>query len=1181
MFSSGSQLSYLLGISAYVSLYGIACLLAGFIGYSLGFEASTQIIIIALILLTLPFAILINHYRKKRALKKEAAAQAAAATADAPQSDKTPVAPKRVYDDLLRAAEEAVVWLRGTPLGGAKASEAVYALPWFVVAGPPASGKTSLLLSSELDFHALPSQRRAELKIVRPTHNSEWRMTDSAVWIDTAGRYQSDGLGREEWLALGETIRKHRANRPLDGLLLVVNADRLLHSNDTEIEQQAKTIRARVDELIRVAHVRFPVYLVFTNMDRLSGFSEFFSLGSDDNRAQVWGATIPLEKAANAHALFDVEFDLLRESLVRRRLLRLRQPAAPAAQLRTFVFPLRFSEARNKLGLFTSALFRPNPFSESPLLRGFYFTANVNNSQPRPAVVEDEAERSAHAVGEPYFTNQLFRDVLLRDKDLAGSFQAAQKHPPRAPFVLLAVASVLLLFLTLGGVVSFLNNRWLISEAVARGIRVDDIARADRDTDPTTKEAPAARAEIEAVESLREVLAQLDENEHGSRPLRLRFGLYSGNEISAPLREIYFGAIDQRYVKPTVAALKADLQSFAAGAPSNPPSVAAGGEQESNTANEDVLGRHYDLLKAYLMLAQADRVEPAFLSNQLQEYWKKSAPPEMELVSQKQLDFYARQAVYDYAPHYQADDKLVSEVQQKLLAYPAVNRFYKRVVTEINAKTRPVNLDSILQGRSGGVLNSTYTVPGSFTIDGYRNHMLEAFNSAADEISKDDWVMGSLASAQTENPDTNPPDITRLRSMYYKEYTDQWRRFLRGVSVQQFKTADDAVVALKAFSATDSPIERVLETVATNTNLSAKPESSGVWAWIKGVFSPKAKSEIGGATEVEGEFRPLFLFMSSADNKKDDSRMSVYRAQLGALLGSIDTAAPDQLAEIQKAVSSGKDEIGLQKTDQGIGRLLDDFKTAAGGDVAALLRQPLSALKRFFYGGGYEQIVKEWMEQIYPKAHALETGYPFVRGGQASVADLSAFLNPANGQMATFFKTRLANSFEGSPGSWKPKGSAPFSFSDDFVKYLNDTARLSAALFPNNGPQPAVSYQLEVQPEPNSIIKLTIDGTPLEVQGTSPATVKFTWPTEKGVSGAQIIVTSEGTELGPLPFNGEWGLFKMFDAGSPVKTDGGYKLSWNVGSATVHATLTPGSTANNPFDRQLFTNLHAPQKIEK
>jgi len=51
----------------------------------------------------------------------------------------------------------------------------------------------------------------------------------------------------------------------------------------------------------------------------------------------------------------------------------------PRAKLQIFDFPMRFGETRTKLGLFASALFRPNPFSESPLLRGFYFTANVAN----------------------------------------------------------------------------------------------------------------------------------------------------------------------------------------------------------------------------------------------------------------------------------------------------------------------------------------------------------------------------------------------------------------------------------------------------------------------------------------------------------------------------------------------------------------------------------------------------------------------------------------------------------------------------------------------------------------------------------------------------------------------------------------------------------------------------------
>ncbi len=152
-----------------------------------------------------------------------------------------------------------------------------------------------------------------------------------------------------------------RNRRALDGFLVAVNAARILQSSETEIEQQAKTLRARLDETMQLARVRFPVYLVFTNMDALSGFEEFFKDRKD--AAEVWGATIPLNKSANAHALFDLEFDQLYESLVRRRLLRLGISVTPATQLKIFDFPVRFSETRAKLGLFTSALFRPNPFS--------------------------------------------------------------------------------------------------------------------------------------------------------------------------------------------------------------------------------------------------------------------------------------------------------------------------------------------------------------------------------------------------------------------------------------------------------------------------------------------------------------------------------------------------------------------------------------------------------------------------------------------------------------------------------------------------------------------------------------------------------------------------------------------------------------------------------------------------
>lgn len=1170
--SIGYQLKSVLGISALVSFYGIASLLVVFLGPSIGLTYAWQIIIIALLLLTWPFAILISHIRKRRAAKREAAEASSAQASSHAKPEKESAAPKRIHEELARAAEEAVQWLRSSKLGGANSGDALYALPWYLVAGPLASGKTSLALSSGLDFHTLPSQRRTEMRIVRPTHHCDWRITNAAVLIDTAGRYQSDGPTRQEWLAVTEVLKKYRADRALDGYLVTINAARTLDSSDTEIEQQAKTLRARLDETMQSVRARFPIYLVFTHVDQLVGFEDFFRDGSA--AGEVWGATIPLEKSANAHALFDLEFDQLYESLMRRRLLRLGAPLTPASQLKIFDFPMRFAEARTKLGLFISALFRPNPFSESPLMRGFYFTAAVPAVTQSGIVSDDGQERVPQAVGTPFFTQRFFKEVVLRDKDLAASFQAIQRKPPRIRSVLLVLVAVLAFLLLAGSAVSFVANRKLVAEATERGQRVDEITRADFGKDVLKKDPTAARVEVETLDALRERLTTID----AGPPLYMRFGLYSGNAIAPFLRDIYYNAVEERFKKPTVAALETDLRNFAAGRPTAK-FVTASSTSETNQTNtpteEDILGRHYDLLKAYLMLSDAQRVEPTFLSSTLADYWRRTAPPDTEILSLQDLDYYARQLVRDDAPHIRVDDRLVTDVRRKLTAYPAVNRFYKRVVTEIDGKTQPVSLDSVLEGRRRGVLVGTYTVPGSYTIDGYRNHMKSAIENAGEEISKDDWVMGAAATTTSQAQAT---DISKLQQMYLRDYTDQWQKFLRGITVRPYKTKDDAVEALRALSATDSPMERVMSEVARNTNLSKK-DTSGVWGWIKSWFTSDT-NELGGDSQVEKEFRPLFQFVASTD-KKESSPMSQYRAELRRLLDPLEGASENQLQQTSQALLTGKDELGLQKAEQAVSTQLEAFKPAAAQDVAALLKQPLQNLRAFLYGGGYEQIVRSWNEQIYPKAQSIESGYPFTESGEASLTDLAAFLNPVNGQFTQFFNKNLASSFDDVQSQWKLKETGAIRFSDDFVKYLNNARRLREAMFANGGQQPEVAYDLTLQPVSNTDVVIEIDGTRLEVRGNAPQSAKFIWPARSGSSGAKISVLPDGGEAAERTFPGTWGLFRMIDTGSRGMSSGGqFQLVWNVGTTQVRATLRAAS-ATNPFQRSLYRDLRAPQNLQR
>jgi len=342
------QLKFAFGIGGFMSFYGIVMGIVLF-GDKVGINVPQKGVVIALILLSIPFALLIGYVSSRRAKKKEAAAKAEAeAKAGEKPADEqaAKAAPTTAADnaDFKQRTEELVQFLKSSNLAGA--GNAVYSLPWYIVAGNIKSGKSSLVMGSELTFQTLPSQRQSDLKAVRPTKAVDWRVTNDAVFIDTSGAFQVESDDASEWTALIDTIKKYRSNRPLDGFILTVNTDKILNGDERETEEMAKVLRTKLDEVTQKFRIRFPVYLVFTKADSIEGFSDSFSVSKQEGKNLVWGATIPLEKADNGQALFDGEFELLQNSLMKRRLMRLSAPFPPMRQLRIFNFPLHFGSAR-------------------------------------------------------------------------------------------------------------------------------------------------------------------------------------------------------------------------------------------------------------------------------------------------------------------------------------------------------------------------------------------------------------------------------------------------------------------------------------------------------------------------------------------------------------------------------------------------------------------------------------------------------------------------------------------------------------------------------------------------------------------------------------------------------------------------------------------------------------------
>ncbi len=1196
-----NQLKYAFGLGGMMSFYGIVGLIVYMLPPGAGGSYQYKIVIVALVLLTLPFALFMMFVASRRAKKKakkelEEKNQAAEAspTADVPQKL---AAPTGNFGGLTSDTEEAVQFLKTSNLG-AGGKDAVYSLPWYIVAGSPRAGKSSLVMSSNLNFQTLPSQRQSEQKFIRPTGSVDWRVTSDAVFVDTAGRYQSEGIDAEEWASMLETIKKYRSNRPIDGFLLVVNADTILKSDDRDLEELAKVMRSRLDETIQRLKVRFPVYVVFTHADSIEGFRDSFSSSKNEDKTLVWGATIPIEKSENAQALFDGEYEILHNSLMKRRLLRLSAPFAPVRQLRIFNFPLHFGSARRKFGTFINAMFRPNPFSENPFLRGFYFTA---------APVGKSAGNAPQTIGNSYFTERFFRDVVLRDKDLTKTYLAQKQRAPIFGWLVTLLGTLLVLALLTMAAVSLVNNRSMLQDAEVRGEKLLQMVKADSEKDPLDKKEQAVRDELTLTEDMRQLLVQLDDYERNDPPFYMRFGLYSGDAVyKKHLLPMYLSVVEQRFKKPAVKKLEADLRKFASSQP-------VANSSKLTEAEEKLLAENLDMLKAYLMLSGEYKAnaQASHVANTLKKYWlsESKTPADMKFVAEQQLEFWAKQIDRDDEdvrfPRISLDPKLVTDARSKLKDFPAPYRYLSRKVSEISKiiddTIGPTTVERLLidGGADTSFISGTYRVPSAYTRPGLEL-MKEAIANAAEEMKKDDWVMGP------GNADVAKPlDAKLIEDKYYRDYAMHWNFFVGGVDVKKYNNRAEAATALQGFSSPSSPMKILMRAIAKNTNLSAKPEVEDWWPWLKSFFV-KAKDTGPGGTEPEKAFRPLFTFIGTKE-QAENAPVEKYTGEIGKAFKSFNAVSESGMKKVSDQMAADEDPLEIRKRETAISNFTTGFnESPSGQELATLLMEPLTRLKSLLGAGAKEQLAKTWTEQLLPAAKDIEKGYPFEAGAtEADLKNLSAFLAPGEGKLSKFYDEKLSNYFEEANGQYKVKENSDVQFTDEFVAYLNNAFNLRKALY-GTSPTPKFEYEFAFRPS-KDMVDITIDGKTTTSEGTG--SLKGVFPgdsaSETGVilklastsettssssapppsansSNSSVTTTSKPASApgGPLTFQGTWGLFKFVDAGGAQKQAGGeYLLKYSLGGKSITATIKP--SGGDLFDKNIFRQVKAPQNFLK
>ena len=181
-----------------------------------------------------------------------------------------------------------------------------------------------------------------------------------------------------------------------------------------------------------------PVYVLFTKVDLIPGFHEFFLDLDWNERDRVWGATIPYEQAGGNEliALFDRHFDELYEGLRAMSVAQMSRLQGEATPPGLLTFPAEFASIKPALRAFIATLFEDNPFQFKPVFRGFYLSSALQGADFEP-VSNPHIVRRFGLVDAPvspppagnhgYFLRQLFSKVVFPDRNLVRQHSTRHK----------------------------------------------------------------------------------------------------------------------------------------------------------------------------------------------------------------------------------------------------------------------------------------------------------------------------------------------------------------------------------------------------------------------------------------------------------------------------------------------------------------------------------------------------------------------------------------------------------------------------------------------------------------------------------------------------------------------------------------------------------------------------------
>jgi len=1068
----------------------------------------------------------------------------------------------------------------------------LYDLPWYVIIGPPGSGKTTALVNSGLKFPLTRGgSTPAAIAGEGGTRYCDWWFTEEAVLIDTAGRYttqDSDSRAdKSSWTSFLDLLKKNRPKQPINGVFVCISIEDVLSLQSAEVRAHADAIRARLMELHDQLKVDFPVYAIFTKADLISGFMEFFGHFNEMDRHAVWGATFQTnDKTANMVNTVPDEFDLLIERLNHDVVDRIQEEPNPTARVQLLGFPSQVAALKEPVFNFLNWIFEPTRYHSNATLRGFYFTSGTQQGTPIDQLIgalarsfgtQDVGTVQYSGLGKSFFLTDLLQKVVFEES----GWVSTNVKAVRKAMLFKSLGYGALATICIGSVaawwMSYGRNTELISDTY-KGVTVYKTKSAVLRDETVIADADLQR--------LNEPLFYLRNMPTGYAfhnevaPLPATFGLNQRPRLNASAESAYdMGLL--RLLRPRLLYRLED-------------------RMRARITDPGFLS---EALKIYLMMGGKERMEKP----RVMEWWRQdfeAMVPGAGSAAFRQtfLEHVSRLLELD-APEgvaaIELDAALLQEAQSAIGRMSVADRAFEILRLETRNETerdwiarRKGGQDmALVFDVAGGNSLDTVRVPFFYTYAGFQEAFLPKIGEVSEKVKQERSILGNVAaqSALQRQYDQLPQ---ALMERYSRDFVAVWQSELRKLRMKLLTADKPRYLSLQAAAAPTSPITQLIESIREETALTkekpAAPAAAGQPAKAPPQRLVLPGGEIPGA-QVENAFRAYALLVEGDRSKRPvDELVRVLNDMYVAL-----TLLNDPVQAAQGRVKFAESLRTLEVTAT---RFPDPFK--------AMIQVAGSSFDSDATGTTIARINQALNDQVTGACQELITNvYPFNRTStrDMSVQDFQKLFGP-NGILDRFFNANLAQYASTGGNSWNWVQSSPVGrqLSPTMLQSFQRASEIKQAFFPSGaagfnfavknllmGPDVEMA-RLEInsgqlvterpkQAAPASPLN-SIFGSPPPPPAPPPGpapVVTFQWPGPVGMGGVQLTLFPELAGRAPLRRPGVWGIFRLLNEVSVTTSGPALVARISAGGREVQYQINAGSLPN-PFTLPALRSFTCP-----